>query len=123
MWWLPTSDELTFFQKFKPDVLDQSIFPTKRQMLRVVMNIFDPLGMLDFIVIKDKMISQDLWRAGVTLANRRSYNQLHLIVDAIISAYAGLAFPRSSMGDEIHCCFVASKTTNPDGSHFRTSSS
>ncbi|XP_049308667.1 uncharacterized protein LOC125777625 [Bactrocera dorsalis] len=143
MWWLPTSDELTFVHRFKPDIFNESTFPTKRQMLRVMMTIFDPLGLLGFIVIKAKMILQDVWRSGVTwdepvhdkersawwqwlrklrcidkiriprcytFANRSSDNQLHIFVDASISAYAAVAFLRSSMGDKVHCCLVASKT-------------
>ncbi|XP_049318197.1 uncharacterized protein LOC125780269, partial [Bactrocera dorsalis] len=143
MWWLPTSDELTFVHRFKPDIFNESTFPTKRQMLRVMMTIFDPLGLLGFILIKAKMILQDVWRSGVTwdepvhdkersawwqwlrklrcidkiriprcytFANRSSDNQLHIFVDASISAYAAVAFLRSSMGDKVHCCLVASKT-------------
>lgn len=143
MWWLPNSDELTFKHNFKPDVFDESSIPTKRQMLRVVMTIFDPLGLLGLFVIEAKAVLQDVWRSGVAwdepvynkersawwqwvrklkyindiriprcyvLASRSDDNQLHVFVDAGISAYAAVAFLRSNVIGEVQCSLVASKT-------------
>ncbi|XP_036332224.1 uncharacterized protein LOC118743566 [Rhagoletis pomonella] len=37
----------------------------KRQILRTIMTIFDPLGLLGFAIIQAKIILQDVWRSGV----------------------------------------------------------
>ncbi|XP_036340974.1 uncharacterized protein LOC118750361 [Rhagoletis pomonella] len=66
MWWRPHTDELMFVQQFKEQFFDELSIPTKREILRAVMTIFDPLGLLGFFVIKAKMILQDVWRSGVT---------------------------------------------------------
>ncbi|XP_020712610.1 uncharacterized protein LOC110117567 [Ceratitis capitata] len=143
MWWLPISDELTFVHKFKPEVFNETRLPIKRQILRLVTTIFDPLGLLGFFVIQAKMFLQDVWRSGVAwdepvqdrecsawwqwlrrlhfvcqiriprcyqLASHSSDNQLHAFVDASISAYAAVAFIRSSIMNKIYCSLVASKT-------------
>lgn len=66
MWWRPTNDVLTYVHRFEPHVFDDSIIPTKRQTLRVLMTIFDPLGLLGYYTIIGKIIQQDIWRSGVT---------------------------------------------------------
>ncbi|XP_037825845.1 uncharacterized protein LOC119613850, partial [Lucilia sericata] len=65
MWWIPSTDELTFFVKFGPEVFDEDIMPTKRSVLRVIMTIFDPLGLLGHFVIYAKIVLQEIWRSGV----------------------------------------------------------
>lgn len=39
--------------------------PTKRQLLRVVMKVFDPLGFLAHVTIRGRMILQHVWREGI----------------------------------------------------------
>ncbi|XP_017466469.1 PREDICTED: uncharacterized protein LOC108359228 [Rhagoletis zephyria] len=64
MWWRPCTDELLFVQKFDAS-FEETSHPTKRQILRAVMKIFDPLCLVGFFVIKARMILQDIWRSGV----------------------------------------------------------
>ena len=61
MWWLPKMNELTFFENFNEDVYDQRVRPTKRSVLRVVMTIFDPIGLLENFVIYAKIVLQEIW--------------------------------------------------------------
>ncbi|XP_062703497.1 uncharacterized protein LOC134285955 [Aedes albopictus] len=66
--WLPEYDSLMFAAKFRPDIqhlLDEDTIPTKREVLRVVMSIFDPLGLVAAFVVHGKCLIQDIWRAGV----------------------------------------------------------
>lgn len=52
--WFLSTDELSFSTCMKEEVrqlLDSGIHSTKRQMLRCVMSLFDPLGLLSFFVI------------------------------------------------------------------------
>ncbi|XP_067628058.1 uncharacterized protein [Eurosta solidaginis] len=65
MWWLPSEDSLTFV--VKPELIAKASLATssKRQVLSVVMSIFDPLGLLGFFNIRAKIILQNIWRSGV----------------------------------------------------------
>ncbi|XP_036340046.1 uncharacterized protein LOC118749359 [Rhagoletis pomonella] len=65
MWWQPVSDELTFFERFPKEIFDKNTVLSKRQILRTIMTIFDPLGLLGFAIIQAKIILQDVWRSGV----------------------------------------------------------
>lgn len=66
MWWLPSSDEFTFFENFDADVFDENIHPTKRRILSIIMTIFDPLGLLAHFVINAKIVLQEVWRSRVS---------------------------------------------------------
>ncbi|XP_053686784.1 uncharacterized protein LOC128736332 [Sabethes cyaneus] len=58
--WQPCSDVFQFFNS------TNKIFqPTKRTMLSQIASIFDPLGLLAPIVIKAKMVMQQLWELKV----------------------------------------------------------
>ncbi|XP_058464923.1 uncharacterized protein LOC131438730 [Malaya genurostris] len=68
MIWLPNEDVFTFpilFSDTLNVLLSNSITPTKRQLLKIVMSIFDPMGFLATFLIHGKLIIQELWRAGV----------------------------------------------------------
>ncbi|XP_055589277.1 uncharacterized protein LOC129741562 [Uranotaenia lowii] len=38
------------------------VHPTKREVLRAVMSVFDPLGLLAFFIVHGKIIIQDIWK-------------------------------------------------------------
>ncbi|XP_062537863.1 uncharacterized protein LOC134206188 [Armigeres subalbatus] len=66
--WQTTNDELRFSMNVKDDiqrVLDDGERPTKRQILRCLMGIFDPLGLLSVYLVHGKILLQDVWRAGI----------------------------------------------------------
>lgn len=68
MIWVPETDELAFdlsFKKVPPDVIESRVVPTKRQFLRFIMNIFDPLGLLYSYTIKSKILLQKVWKSGI----------------------------------------------------------
>ncbi|XP_055603746.1 uncharacterized protein LOC129751978 [Uranotaenia lowii] len=67
MHWLPKDDFLAFSTSFQPqlcDLIASKQRPTKRQVLRILMSVFDPLGLLAAFVIQGKVLLQDIWRAG-----------------------------------------------------------
>ncbi|XP_053956305.1 uncharacterized protein LOC128861956 [Anastrepha ludens] len=66
IWWLPWSDELTFFAKFDAFVCGNNSSVTKGSVLRVIMSVYDPLGLIGFFMIQAKIIMQNIWRSGVT---------------------------------------------------------
>jgi len=53
------------FHKVSRELLDGSKVPTKREVLRVVMSLFDPMGFLAHFIVKAKILMQDIWRSGV----------------------------------------------------------
>ncbi|XP_049284605.1 uncharacterized protein LOC125764417 [Anopheles funestus] len=65
--WNPKSDELTFYTqtcKEMARIFDAEHTPTKREVLKCVMSLFDPLGLLAHYTIHGRILIQDLWRAG-----------------------------------------------------------
>lgn len=68
MIWVPESDELAFdlsFKRLPPEIVEGRVIPTKRDFLKFVMSIFDPLGILSAYTIKSKMLLQTIWRSGI----------------------------------------------------------
>ncbi|XP_055590318.1 uncharacterized protein LOC129742446 [Uranotaenia lowii] len=67
MHWLPREDSLAYSTSFQPELSEliaSKRRPTKRQVLRCLMSIFDPLGLLAAFVVQGKVLLQDIWRAG-----------------------------------------------------------
>ncbi|XP_065092732.1 uncharacterized protein LOC135713535 [Ochlerotatus camptorhynchus] len=67
MLWSPSTDELSFSTQMSEEVqtlIRTTTRPTKRQVLRCVMTLFDPLGLLSPFIIHGKVLIQDLWREG-----------------------------------------------------------
>ncbi|XP_053696848.1 uncharacterized protein LOC128744094 [Sabethes cyaneus] len=68
MWWCTTSDEFVYkigWNRYNPDLFTGRCRPTKRQMLQVLMTIFDPLGLISHFLMFLKVLLQEVWRAGV----------------------------------------------------------
>lgn len=51
-------------EKIMKTVDSSQVVPTKRQVLRVVMSVYDPLGLLGPFMIRAKILLQDIWRRG-----------------------------------------------------------
>lgn len=60
--WAPNSD--TF--RFKVELRETTVKPTKRSVLSDTAQLFDPLGWLAPVVVKAKIIFQQLWLLGVS---------------------------------------------------------
>lgn len=68
MLWLPVTDTLGFSTKMSDDltvVIKEGTRPTKRQVLRSVMSLFDPLGLLALYLVHGKILIQTIWRSGI----------------------------------------------------------
>lgn len=66
--WLPEEDVFTFKLNFCDEIRDCMeglVTPSKREMLRVVMSIYDPLGLVAAFVIHGKILIQDVWRSRI----------------------------------------------------------
>ncbi|XP_065089401.1 uncharacterized protein LOC135710680 [Ochlerotatus camptorhynchus] len=69
MLWQPSSDVFTFSIRFRDgisQILNDRVVPTKREVLRLVMSLFDPLGLVAAFVVHGKCIIQDIWRSNVS---------------------------------------------------------
>lgn len=55
----------TNFEKLDSAIVDGTKIPTKRQVLQVAMSIFDPLQFLAPLMIKVKILLQEIWRSGI----------------------------------------------------------
>ncbi|XP_036345739.1 uncharacterized protein LOC118754983 [Rhagoletis pomonella] len=67
MWWIASTDHFTFrvSAKYKEsNLLVYQRRPTKREVLSLVMTIYNPLGLIGFYVIFAKIILQEIWRSA-----------------------------------------------------------
>ncbi|XP_055623744.1 uncharacterized protein LOC129767148 [Toxorhynchites rutilus septentrionalis] len=65
MAWIQEKDVFVFSLQFcekMRTLLEGTVIPTKREMLRLVMNIYDPLGLVASFVIHGKILIQEVWR-------------------------------------------------------------
>ncbi|XP_062716949.1 uncharacterized protein LOC115265221 [Aedes albopictus] len=63
--WIPSEDIFTFSYEGLEEVLGTDwTVPTKRQVLRIVMKLYDPLGFVAHFVVQGKILMQEIWRTG-----------------------------------------------------------
>lgn len=66
--WLPSTDRISFninLRKVDSDILDGLRSPTKREMLRIIVTIYDHLGMLLLLTIKRRILLQNSCRSRI----------------------------------------------------------
>lgn len=63
MWWCPQSDSFSYHIASIKVIGEQK--PTKREVLRTLMTIFDPLGLIASFLIFAKVLLQDIWRTAI----------------------------------------------------------
>lgn len=64
--WKPDTDELAFnldLARLPPNIVNNSQ-PTKREALKIIMSLFDPLGFASPVIVRAKQILQEIWRRG-----------------------------------------------------------
>ncbi|XP_055622898.1 uncharacterized protein LOC129766398 [Toxorhynchites rutilus septentrionalis] len=78
MWWDTRTD--TFRYKLSTqrnqELLSGSKHPTKRDVLRVLMSVYDPLGLISHYMIYLKLLFQEIWRMGSSWDDEIGENQL-----------------------------------------------
>ncbi|XP_055527350.1 uncharacterized protein LOC129719971 [Wyeomyia smithii] len=68
MWWNTTLDFFTFkigWTRYDATLLKGTKRPTKRGVLRILMSIYDPLGLIAHFLSYLKFLLQEIWRSGV----------------------------------------------------------
>ncbi|XP_076662396.1 uncharacterized protein LOC143365759 [Halictus rubicundus] len=66
--WSTQADVLHFdlgMTKVSESILAGEKRPTKREFLRIIMSVFDPLGLLSPFTLKSKILMQEIWRSGI----------------------------------------------------------
>src|SRR5277367_3568422 len=66
--WNTESDELSFtcsIDRVKQELSTRKTRPTKREVLKILMSIYDPLGLITPFTTRGKIILQDIWRQGI----------------------------------------------------------
>ncbi|XP_058810950.1 uncharacterized protein LOC131675821 [Topomyia yanbarensis] len=69
MLWLTEADSLGFSTQMREDIakiIAEEQRPTKRQVLKCVMSLFDPLGILALFSVHGKILIQRIWRSGIS---------------------------------------------------------
>ncbi|XP_063837168.1 uncharacterized protein LOC135086312 [Ostrinia nubilalis] len=65
--WITSEDTLAFdlsFKKLRSEMVNGDEVPTKREFLRYIMSLFDPLGLICPLSIGSRILMQKIWRAG-----------------------------------------------------------
>lgn len=68
LWWCTQEDSFTYsiaLSRINKDVLTGKRRPTKREVLRTLMSVFDPLGFLAAFLVFVKILLQEIWRSTV----------------------------------------------------------
>lgn len=68
LYWNPKNDVFKMNLKFvrlRRPILSEDIVPTKREVLQVLMSVFDPLGFVVCFMSYLKSILQEIWRCGI----------------------------------------------------------
>lgn len=68
MKWSPSKDSFIYTLALREElanIVEPEHIPTKREMLKLVMSLFDPLGFLTFYLIHGRILIQDAWATGV----------------------------------------------------------
>ncbi|XP_065094629.1 uncharacterized protein LOC135715158 [Ochlerotatus camptorhynchus] len=67
MWWNTINDTLTFKipNRCKQELLSGEQVPTKREVLRILMSVYDPLGLLANVLMYLKVLLQEIWRSNI----------------------------------------------------------
>lgn len=68
LWWNYKTDEFSFrfkFHKVPSDILNLIRRPSKREVLRIVMSMFDPLGFISNFLVVAKILLQRIWDSGI----------------------------------------------------------
>ncbi|XP_053686085.1 uncharacterized protein LOC128735625 [Sabethes cyaneus] len=132
--WLTGEDYLSFSTTMTQEIdnlIDSNEPPTKRQMLKCLMSLFDPLGLLCLFTVHGKILLQDVWRAGIQWdekvgddLHRRWKNWTNLFADVRELKIPRCYFPDATSDRyrqlQLHIFVDASESAYCAAAYFRT---
>ncbi|XP_066600810.1 uncharacterized protein [Prorops nasuta] len=68
LFWDQETDMLGFnvgLDRVPKEIMSGARKPTKREFLRIIMSVFDPLGLIAPFTLKSKILMQEVWRSGI----------------------------------------------------------
>ncbi|KXJ79503.1 hypothetical protein RP20_CCG000608 [Aedes albopictus] len=67
MWWNTIDDTFTFKipKRCRQELLSGIQVPTKREVLKILMSVYDPLGLLANVLMFLKVLLQNIWRSNI----------------------------------------------------------
>ncbi|XP_058839323.1 uncharacterized protein LOC131694831 [Topomyia yanbarensis] len=133
MKWLPKDDVFVYTFAMRRDlqqILDDEHIPTKREVLKIVMSLFDPLGFIAFFLVHGKILMQDIWTRGTGWDEQisqdiyvrwRQWTKLFPELDElrIQRCYFQSPFPKTFDGLELHVFVDASEVAYSCVAYFR----
>lgn len=133
MKWLPKEDVFVYSLGLRGDILQilkNEHIPSKREVLKVVMSLFDPLGFISFFIIHGKILIQDIWTRGTEWDEQiaedlferwRQWTSLFPELDAlrIPRCYFRSPFPKSLGKIQLHMFVDASEKAYSCVAYFR----
>ncbi|XP_075162818.1 uncharacterized protein LOC142235448 [Haematobia irritans] len=132
LYWEPKGDVFRINMKFariRRPIFDENIRPTKREILQVLMSVFDPLGFVACFLSYLKLILQHIWRSGLdwdeTLNDelfrmwRNWLSFLPIIYGVSIPRCYSLNLPNEICDVELHTFVDASEEAYAAISYFR----
>ncbi|XP_055589494.1 uncharacterized protein LOC129741739 [Uranotaenia lowii] len=131
--WLPKDDVFIYSFALRDDlkqILNEQHIPTKREVLKVVMSLFDPLGFISFFLVHGKILMQDIWARGTQWdenipqdLNVRWREWTNLFPDLgkvrIPRCYFPSPFPKNLENLQIHVFVDASEAAFSSVAYFR----
>ncbi|XP_058816807.1 uncharacterized protein LOC131680103 [Topomyia yanbarensis] len=104
MVWKPAEDVFTFDVALVDDLvmlLAEGVTPTKRQVLRLVMSLFDPCGFIAHFIVHGKILMQHIWRSGTDWDEKISEGLLDLWNDwtRLLKRLGEVEVPRCFFGE------------------------
>lgn len=119
MFWRTSDDMFTYLLRIRDsnaDIFSGNKVPTKREVLRILMSVFDPLGLISNILIYPKILLQRIWRSKIGWDDEINEDQhikwmlwtkeLENLTSLMIPRWIGLKVQGSSI--ELHCFVDAS---------------
>lgn len=131
--WKPKEDSLAFNMNLEhiPAKILQNDTPTKREALRLVMSLFDHLGLASPVTIRAKQILQEVWRRGtmwdeildddLAASWKKWFEHLRNLVHvSILRSYPGFSTPQSR---QLHVFTDVSESAYATTLYWRTTTS
>ncbi|XP_037034300.1 uncharacterized protein LOC119073091 [Bradysia coprophila] len=80
MFWDTTNDAFTYslrFTKINGKMMSGEYCPTKREVLRILMSVFDPIGLISNVLVYGKILLQEIWRSQIEWDDRLTESLHH----------------------------------------------